>query len=394
MERIRHSLKASSYYWEFLKRFGAECLASWKKEVAGAFVVTLITYFLTRRQKDAWEMASAALEANLIWFSVFVIVHLVHTPYILHRERLHPEAGGQRIVNWMFGLFGAAVLLVIVVAASYRFVKPWAFQLANVTIVAPPPPVIAPPPSQNAADSSGGANSGTAAQATRSQSKLPVVVAQPPVQLTPPPSAQSNPAAIPQTQLDRLIQTDRNLTAGDRDRLSDAIFEYAKFLDSGMDLGYKVNSEFGKISQDRSNGSIAKNFDDHIKILQDIGASGLIYSKSFTQIRDKWKYYPEQTDYIFGDSPDNMGPNTLINTAQGFANYLGTWSKIVNKDQQDMLNLVAIQQNDYTESLTRFFHWVQGCQQRLNQVKQSLQPNGVIQPSQSPTPAPAVAGFL
>jgi uncharacterized caspase-like protein len=195
----------------------------------------------------------------------------------------------------------------------------------------------------------------------------------------------------PQTQLQRLLETDKGLTAGDRDRLSNAIFEYSQFLEEGLSLGGELNVEFGKIAQDQKSGALATSFDSHIRTLKDISTSAWAYSKTFRQIRDKWKYYSEQTDYIFGDNPDNLGPNALINASEGFANYLGYWSKIANKEQPDVLTLVAIQQNVYQDN--RYFYWIQGCQQRLNQVRQSIQPNGVVLPIQSVVPAPAVVMF-
>jgi DMSO/TMAO reductase YedYZ heme-binding membrane subunit len=128
MELAHRSLKASSYYWEFLKRFGAVCFRTWRQEIAGAFAVTLITYILTNQEKDAWQIASTALEANLIWFSAFVFVHLIRTPYLLHREHLRPDLGGERVVRRIFGLIGAVLLLAIFAAASYRVIRPWLFQ--------------------------------------------------------------------------------------------------------------------------------------------------------------------------------------------------------------------------------------------------------------------------
>lgn len=186
------------------------------------------------------------------------------------------------------------------------------------------------------------------------------------------PPAQVNQAAPP-TWLERVTQINKNLAKGDRDRLSDAFFDYSKFLDQGSDLYYSANSEGGQIQQGRENGSIAKDFDVHIKKLRDADVSAKAYSKAFTQIRDKWKYYPDQTGYIFGDNPDNLGPNTLINGVSAFANYLDNWAKISNKDEQSILILLAYQQNEFSDSLNRFMRWIQGCEQRLEQMKKSIQ---------------------
>ena len=257
-----------------------------------------------------------------------------------------------------------------------------------------PPLTIPRAAGQTATDIGRGKNSQTSPQLTGpTQSKLSPVTTQPTAQSPIQSSQQVSQNAVPQTQLERLVQTDRNLTAGDRERLSNAIFEYAQFLDQGMSLGYKLNGEIGKIGQDRADGSLAKNYDEHIKHLRDISTLGWAYSKNFRQIRDKWNYYSDQTDYIFGVNPDNLGPSALINGAEGLANYLNSWSKIPTKDQVDILNLVAIQQNESMQYCYRVIHWAQDSQQRLNQVKQSIQPNGVVQPIQSQTPAPAVGMF-
>jgi hypothetical protein len=197
----------------------------------------------------------------------------------------------------------------------------------------------------------------------------PAVVVQPLEQ----PSVQRNQGTTPQTQLERLIQTDKNLPKGDRDRLADAFFDYAKVLEEGSAIYYKANNEGAEIQHAREDGSIANNFETHVKKLRELTASAWVYAKAFPQIRDKWKYYPDQTDYIFGDNPDNLGPYTLINASDAYANYLENWGKISNKDQQGVLILLASQQNDFNDSLTRFVHWKQGCEQRLEQMKKSIQ---------------------
>jgi hypothetical protein len=384
IELPRGSPKASSYYWQFLKRFGEECYRTWRREIFVAVIVNIITFFLIRHDKNAWGITEVALEANLYLFSIFAAFHLVRTPYLLHRER------PQRAVHWRSGLFGLALLLLSAGAFSRRVVSPWVFQTANVTVTAPPAPTITQEPRQHsAAISPPREPANVTPQTGPLQHTTPNAGTQPAGQSPVQPSPQVAQGTVAQTQLERLIQTDRNLTSGDRERLSNALYECAQFLEQGMTLGYRMNSELGKVAQDRTSGSLAKNYDGHIAALRDIGNSGTTYSKGFAQIREKWKYYPEQTEYIFGENPDNLGPNALINSAVGFANYLGFWSKIANKDQQDVLTLVAIQQSDYAQYLTSFFHWAQGSEQRLNQVKQSIEPNGVVQPIPSSRPAPA-----
>lgn len=138
-------------------------------------------------------------------------------------------------------------------------------------------------------------------------------------------------------------------------------------------LRSNADVESGLIRSGWQDGSIAKTVDVHIKKMHELDASAWAYSKAFRQVRDKWKYYPDQTDYIFGDNPDNLGPNTLINGIEEYVNFLERWSKIQNKDQQEIRFLLADESNRYDEWMRRFSTWLQGCQQRLGQIKKSIQ---------------------
>lgn len=199
--------------------------------------------------------------------------------------------------------------------------------------------------------------------------------------------------AAPVTQLDRLVETDRNLTPGDRDRLSNALYEYNEFLEQGRTLGYTLSNEFVKLSQDRQSGALASNVAEHIKSIRAMDAPAWAYYHSFDRIQAKWKYYQEQTAYLFGDNPYNLGPNALINAIEGIANHLTDWSTIPDKSQRPILNIEAAQQNDFEQGLREYFDWITGCQQRLEQIRQSIQPNGVVRPIPSRTPATAPAMF-
>lgn len=382
--------KASHYYWQFLKRFGQECYRSWRKEIFAAVILTPITYLLTKQDKNALENAMVALEANITLFSAYVVFHLIRTPYLLHRERLRPDQRGEQPIHGKFGLLGCFLLLAIAAAVAYRVVNPWVFEPPNITVKSPPAPTITQAPSPAPTQAPPARN---ASRSTQPASTGPAVAAQPAGQQPVQPNQQGSPSAAPQTQLDRLILEDRNLTPGDRDRLSNALFEYAQFLEQGRALGYKVNNEFAKLNQDRQNGMLSKDVDEHIKILHDMDAPAWAYYKAMTQIQEKWKYYQDQADYIFGDNPYNLGPNALINVIEGMVNYLSNWSKISNKDQGEILNLEAAQQNDFNDSLSRYFRWITECLQRLDQIKQSIQPNGIVQPLPSSTPAPAPGTF-
>jgi hypothetical protein len=186
-------------------------------------------------------------------------------------------------------------------------------------------------------------------------------------------SVQASQGGGAQTFLERVTQINRNLAKGDRDRLADAFFEYAQFLNQGRALYYKANSEGSQIQHGWQDGSIGKDFETHITKLREIDTAAWAYSKAFVQIREKWKYYQDQTNYIFGDNPDNLGPNKLINAVEAYANYLDRWGKIQNKDQHDVLLLLADEQNNFNDFLNAFMHWIQGCEPRLEEMRKSLQ---------------------
>jgi hypothetical protein len=194
-----------------------------------------------------------------------------------------------------------------------------------------------------------------------------------PEKVCPPPTVvyQSAPGTAP-SQLDRLIAANKNLPKGDRERLAEAFFEYSKFLDQGQNLFYQFQAENGEIQHARQGGSISKNWETHLKKLQELKALAWSYAKALPQLEDKWKYYPEQTYYVFGQN-DNLGPYKLINAAGDFAIFLERWSKIQNKDQQEIVILIAEQGNSFNTLIQDFIHWQQGSLARLEEMKRSIQ---------------------
>jgi len=101
----------------------------------------------------------------------------------------------------------------------------------------------------------------------------------------------------------------------------------------------------------------------------------------------------DQTEYIFGENPFNAGEGLLLNAIEGMAGQLTAWSKIANRDQQDILNLEAGFQSGYETDLSRFFNWINISLQRITQMRQSLDPDGVVQPLPTNTAALAVGMF-
>jgi hypothetical protein len=98
--------------------------------------------------------------------------------------------------------------------------------------------------------------------------------------------------------------------------------------------------------------------------------------------------------YVFGDNPFNAGMGMLVNATEGMANSLTSWSKIANRDQQDILNIEAQQQAEFDKQMRQFFDWANVSLQRVKQMRQSLDPNGVVQPLPTNRGAPATNMFL
>jgi hypothetical protein len=205
-----------------------------------------------------------------------------------------------------------------------------------------------------------------------------------------PTPGQSDQSAVPQTQLDRLILLNRNLSKGDRDRLAGAFYEFSQSLDYGQNLMYKVSAELGAIGTDGA--SIANSYQSHITKLRDISPLSKQYAIDFMALRNKWSYYREQTEYVFGDNPDNLGPNSITNAAEGLANYLERWGTIQNKGDQSVLYLLSEGKNDCNSRLLTFSNWDRASKTRLEQMKASIQISSSLN-LQTPRTVPATQMF-
>lgn len=63
------------YYQAVFRRVWPECVHSWKREVQGNVVVSLITYAITLHEKGAWMATKVAVLANFIWLGTFIAWH-------------------------------------------------------------------------------------------------------------------------------------------------------------------------------------------------------------------------------------------------------------------------------------------------------------------------------
>jgi len=175
-----------------------------------------------------------------------------------------------------------------------------------------------------------------------------------------------------QIQLEKLIEANRTLPKGDRDRLAEAFFSFAQIQDQANALWGKANRGGAQLRQARSNGTFLKDFDKLKKDFRDIESSAKDYEKAFSQEREKWKYYQPQISYIFGDNPDN---NALIirNAIDEYSSFLDDWGRIQNKEDQKIQELFLFEEPRFQDTINRFLFWKRDCDRRLGEMKSSIQ---------------------
>ena len=272
-----------------------------------AILPAIILVAIAWGNRTVLEGALLTIWRQELLFGVIALRHLVHTSLILF-ERAHPEYGGIRYTHWGYGAWGAGILLGLALAVSYGAFNVWTRKLPSVVFEMPAPAT----PTINA-PVTGPDDSGAASQAksARPSAQISVPAAATPKDTagqtpnqTPPQTAQSPP---PATFLDRVVQENRALTPDDRNRLSTELYEGDQFIEQSRAVGYKLNSEFGKLGNERQSGALAKDVDDHIKLLRDLDTPAWDQYHGLQRFQDKWKYFPDQTQYIFGDDPFNAG---------------------------------------------------------------------------------------
>jgi hypothetical protein len=392
MERGHENLHAVSYYWEYIKRFGKESYDTFWKDFWITLLLAIIPILLAWGDRTVVQGALLAVEAIGLLFGMVALRHLIHTSLLLFRERAHPEHGGIRVTSWGYGVWGAAILVVLVMGMSYGAFHGWLRKLPAIVLKMPTPttptittlPVMSRPQIDSARQTQA---SKPLPQTGTSKTPVPNTLSQSPSQ---PLVGQSSP---PATFLGRVVQENRGLTPDDRNRLSTELYECDQFIKQSQAFGGKLNEELGKLSNDRQSRALATNVDSHIKYLRDLDASAWDQYHGLQRLQAKWQYFPDQTEYVFGDNPFNAGAGLLVNAVEGMANSLTSWSKISNRDQQEILNIEAQQQSEFENNVRQFFEWANGALQRIKQMRQSLDPNGVVQPIPSNTVAPAPAMF-
>lgn len=383
------------YYWEYLKRFGKEAAEAWRKDFLYAFLLALATFVLALVWGDRSLVEGAVLgvEAVVVVFGMTALRHLAHTSFILFRERAHPESGGISETHWGYSVWGGVILLAMTIAIAYGISHSW-MRKAPIVLNIPAPSVpIFPPSSMVSATPNVAPHEATRSKPSAASNPLRPSIPYTASQTPPQASGQAAQSPPPATFLDRVVQENRGLTPDDRNRLSTELYECDQFIKETRAVAYKVDVEFGKLSNDRQSGALARNVEEHIKVLRDLDAPEWERYHGLEHFQEKWRYFSDQTEYILGDNAYNVGVGALLNATEGMANSLTSWSRIANRDQQDILSIEAQQQVNFEKNLRQFFDWASLTLQRVKQMRQSLDPNGVVQPLPTNAVAPAVGMF-
>lgn len=387
MPHPHEDIKAHRYYWEYIKRFGKESLEAFKRDFGISVLIALAGAAVRFGDRGVWDATVVFLQGVAVVFSGFAIYHLCHVAVLIFRERLHPDNGGIRQVSKGFGFLGIGLLVAMACGVAYVSYALLLRRLPTFVVILPkpvqPPEIEITRPDHNPAS--------PVSKNPRPQPVTsPPVSPNQPIQTAPPQAAQLPP---PVTWLDRMVQENRALTPFDRDKLAQELYATDRLLKQMQAVGYKVNSEFGKISQDRQSGVLAKNVEEHIKNLKELEPAANEQYNAMMKFQTDNQYFEHQTEYVFGDNPYNAGVSLMQNAVSGMGIDLTRWSGISNRDKPEILLLVADFQNIYQEKLNSFFKWVGVCLQRNNQMRQSLDPNKTVDPLPTGVSASAPAMF-
>jgi hypothetical protein len=76
--------------------------------------------------------------------------------------------------------------------------------------------------------------------------------------------------------------------------------------------------------------------------LNDLRTKGAAFFQNFSKLTDKWKYYADQRDYIFGKEPSENA-RLIEYAANGYAKYLDEWGKI--QTPESFTALIEVERN-------------------------------------------------
>jgi hypothetical protein len=183
---------------------------------------------------------------------------------------------------------------------------------------------------------------------------------------------QQNMAAVQnqgQTRPAALDETAR-MPAGDKDRLADALYEFSQLFDQGDTLRSRCNH----LNIDGRGSIVEFAYSDlpgFLNTSDNLIASSKEFTAHMNRLRDKWKYYATQINYILGNDPDN---HALIaqNAITEARNFVELWGKAGNSNKTEIRELLNYPQTDFMLSMIKFGKWLSECEDRLLTIKGTI----------------------
>jgi hypothetical protein len=117
------------YYWNCAKHFGQECYRTWREELASAFLIMLVAYFISRgTDTKALADLQVALLSSAIGLGIIAFYHLLRAPFLAYTEAMIGDSSTTLPTRYgIFGIFVLAAMIVGVITGGlglYAFGQP------------------------------------------------------------------------------------------------------------------------------------------------------------------------------------------------------------------------------------------------------------------------------
>jgi hypothetical protein len=351
---MNREVRASSYYWQFLKMFGRECYRTWRTELLVGFLILVAVYIISGRDKDSFTVFVIGAEATLGIFVLFVAGHLIRTPFVLFRDRLHVSEGGLPEIADGYAVFGIAILLSIASASIW-----WVFHRPiPVTISAskiPPPVIILQTAEGGHATKPTSPRAGPVRPGIQSQ---PQTFQQPPVQA---------PQSASVTLEDRVLNDAQALDGENRQHLIAFLYEMNARLNEQEKLMREGEVEYNSLQHEK--GSLLSTAKKHAEKLEKLTLQAQQNVTDFLTWREKNEFFRDQMEYVFGENPDNGGTNILPNTSSDAAHDLNAWAQTVKIDNADAEAMLDRPIGNLGKGVNEFGRWVSESRGRLRKLE-------------------------
>jgi hypothetical protein len=165
--------------------------------------------------------------------------------------------------------------------------------------------------------------------------------------------------------LEKLVASNTGLPSADKERLSNALFEFSRLLDQANKVFATIDIMGGELNRAYQNGDIGRDTGLYRSKLLAAQSLDKEFESSFSAQREKWKYYQDNFDYIFGPNPDGS-MHLARNGIEDYLNYLDRWARIENKTEQPILQLLWHPQIRFDQFVIDFAHWRQESSTRFD----------------------------